>query len=174
MMHKACQGLEKVLYYFWRSSIKFQGRTGQKTPTLIRTESFRTVTPVWIHQWMWNDAQSLTYCRRGALLFYKVIHQISRPHRLKHRWHESNLSKITGSQTPQICFVFSKVPLSCSHDWLNLIFTHHWSLGQTVSCNFRSLLFAMLLSLNVFWQDKVDETSTKFHGLQIFASLISD
>ena len=34
---------------------------------------FRTVTPVWIHIWWWNDAYSLMMLRRGALLFFKVI-----------------------------------------------------------------------------------------------------
>ena len=41
---------------------------------------FRTVTPVWIHVWWWNDAYSFIMLRRGALLFFKVIHQISRSH----------------------------------------------------------------------------------------------
>ena len=39
--------------------------------------SFQTITPVWIHIWWWNDAQSLVLLGRGALLFFKVIHQIS-------------------------------------------------------------------------------------------------
>ena len=33
---------------------------------------FQTVTPVWIHIWWWNDAQSLMLLRRGVLLFFKV------------------------------------------------------------------------------------------------------
>ena len=41
---------------------------------------FRTVTPVWIHIWRWNDAQSLMLLRRGTLLFFKVIRQISGSH----------------------------------------------------------------------------------------------
>ena len=41
---------------------------------------FRTVTPVWIHWWIWNDTQRLMLYRRGALLFFGVIHQISRSH----------------------------------------------------------------------------------------------
>ena len=96
MMHKSWCYLGKVPYYFSRSSIKFQGHTGQKkSPVLSQIKRFRTVTPVWIHQWIWNDAQSLRYYRRGALLFYEVIHQISRPRRLKNRRLESNLSRIT-------------------------------------------------------------------------------
>ena len=46
---------------------------------------FRTVTPVWIHIWWWNDAYSLMMLRRGALLFLKVIRQISRSHGSKKR-----------------------------------------------------------------------------------------
>ena len=34
---------------------------------------FRIVTPVWIHIWWWNDAQSLTLLRTCTLLFFKVI-----------------------------------------------------------------------------------------------------
>ena len=35
------------------------------------------------YPWLWNDAQSLMYYRRGALLFSQVIHQISRSHGTK-------------------------------------------------------------------------------------------
>ena len=44
---------------------------------------FRTVTPVWIQIWWWNDTYSLMLLRRGALLFFKVIRQISRSHGAK-------------------------------------------------------------------------------------------
>ena len=46
---------------------------------------FRTVTQVWIHISWWNDAYSLMMLRRGALLFFKVIRQISRSHGSKKR-----------------------------------------------------------------------------------------
>ena len=72
-----------------RCPIVFQGhpsnfKVTQLKKSLILTQigRFRTVTPVWIHQWLWNDAQSLKQHRRGALLFFKVIHQIS--HRTKY------------------------------------------------------------------------------------------
>ena len=39
---------------------------------------FQSVTPVWIHIWWWNDTYSLMLLRRGALLCFKVIRQISR------------------------------------------------------------------------------------------------
>ena len=47
--------------------------------------SFRTVTPVWIHIWWWNGTYSFMLLRRGALLFFKVICQISRSHGSKNR-----------------------------------------------------------------------------------------
>ena len=40
-----------------------------KSSILTQIGRFRTVTPVSIHQWLWNDAQSLKQHRRGALLF---------------------------------------------------------------------------------------------------------
>ena len=52
----------------------------RKLQILIRIDRFRTVTPVWIHRRIWNDAESLMQYRRGALLFCKVIRQISRSH----------------------------------------------------------------------------------------------
>ena len=57
------------------SNFKF---TWLKISTLTQIGCFRTVTPVWIHQWLWNGAQSLKQQRRGVLFFFKVIHQISR------------------------------------------------------------------------------------------------
>ena len=99
-----------MVYYFSKSSVKFQGHAGQKiidfvpnerfravtsawihwrshetkkSPILTRIECFRTATPVWIHWWLWKDAQIWTEYRRCTLLFSKVIHQISRSHGTK-------------------------------------------------------------------------------------------
>ena len=57
---------------------------GQRSRSQVTTQlnRFRTVTSVWIHIW-WNDAYSLMLLRRGALLFLKVIRQISRSHGAK-------------------------------------------------------------------------------------------
>ena len=41
---------------------------------------FQNVTPVWLYTWWWNDAQSLMLLRRGVLLLFKVMRQISRSH----------------------------------------------------------------------------------------------
>ena len=59
LMHKAWRSIEEVPYSFPRSYMTFQGHTGQKFTILTRIEGFRTVTPVWIHWWIWTYAQSL-------------------------------------------------------------------------------------------------------------------
>ena len=61
---------------------KGQGQRSKVKVTEVTTQlnRFQTVTPVWIHIWWWNDAYSLMLLRRGALLFFKVIRQISRSH----------------------------------------------------------------------------------------------
>ena len=62
-----------------------QGSKVKVTEVTTQLNRFRTVTPVWIHIWWWNDAYSLMLLRRGALLFFKVICQISRSHGSKNR-----------------------------------------------------------------------------------------
>ena len=66
---------------------KGQGQRSKVKVTEVTTQlyRFRTVTPVWIHIWWWNDAYSLIMLRRGALLFFKVICQIPRSHGSKNR-----------------------------------------------------------------------------------------
>ena len=66
---------------------KGQGQRSKVKVTEVTTHlnRFRTVTPVWIHIWWRNDAYSLMLLRRGALLFFKVIHKISRSHGCKNR-----------------------------------------------------------------------------------------
>ena len=66
---------------------KGQGQRSKVKVTEVNTQlnRFRIVTPVWIHIWWWNDAYSLMMLRRGALLFFKVIRQISRSHGSKRR-----------------------------------------------------------------------------------------
>ena len=56
----------------------FKVTQDKKSPILTRIECFRTVNQVWFHWWILNDAQSLMFHRTCALLFSKVIHQISR------------------------------------------------------------------------------------------------
>ena len=75
---------------------KGQGQRSKVKVTEVTTQlnRFRTVTPVWIHIWWWNYTYSLMLLRRGALLFFKVIRQISRSHGAKNRriWPRLGLS----------------------------------------------------------------------------------
>ena len=66
---------------------KGQGQRSKVKVTEVNTQlnRFRTVTPVWIHIWWWNDVYSLMMLSWGALLFFKVIRQISRSHGSKNR-----------------------------------------------------------------------------------------
>ena len=61
---------------------KGQGQRSKVKVTEVNTQlsCFQTITPVWIHIWQWNDAQSLILLRGGALLSFKVIRLISRSH----------------------------------------------------------------------------------------------
>ena len=66
---------------------KGQGQKSKVKVTEVNTQlsRFRTLTPAWIHVWQWNHAHSSKQHRRGALLFFKVIRQISRSHGSKNR-----------------------------------------------------------------------------------------
>ena len=68
----------------WRPCKRSRSKV-KVTEVTTQLYCFRTVTPVWIHVWWWNDAYSLIMLRRGALLFFKVICQISRSHGSKNR-----------------------------------------------------------------------------------------
>ena len=123
MMHKAWSSIEQVSNCFSRSSVKFQDHTGKKTPMWTWIGHFQTVTPFELtndYEMMlkaWSSIEEVPNCflrssvkfqgHTGkkitnfhlnwafALLFYWVIHLISRSYRLKNQWLESNLSKIT-------------------------------------------------------------------------------
>ena len=53
----------------WRPCKRSKVKVSEINTQLSR---FRTVTPVWIHLWWWNDGQSLNFLRRDALLFFKA------------------------------------------------------------------------------------------------------
>ena len=90
-MSKAWCSIEEEPYCFPRSSVKFQSHKGTKKK-LILTQIRRLwiVNLVWIHWWLWNDAQMLKQHRRGALSFFKVICQISRSHGTKNTYFDPN------------------------------------------------------------------------------------
>ena len=83
-------------YYQWPKQGQCQRSKVKVTEVTTQLNRFRTVTPVWIHIWLWNDAYSLMLLRRGALLFFKVIRQISRSHGSKnHRiWPRLGVSEL--------------------------------------------------------------------------------
>ena len=96
--------------------IVFQSHSSNFKVTRLKNSSIltpigrlRTVTPVWIHPWLWNDAQSLTQYGRGALLFFKIIHHISRSHVQAEKmiWiqFEQDYKVDRSYQIPQICLV---------------------------------------------------------------------
>ena len=80
----------RIIMKFSRVITKDQGKVhakgqGQRSKVKVREVTtqlnrFRNVTPVWNDIWWWNDAYGLMLPRRGALLFFKVIRQISRSH----------------------------------------------------------------------------------------------
>ena len=75
---------------------KSQGQRSKVKVTEVNTplNRFRTVTPVWIPIWWWNDAYSLMLLRRGALLFFEVIRQFPRSHgsRIRRIWPRLGIS----------------------------------------------------------------------------------
>ena len=73
-------------YCFSRSSVKFQGHTALKIIEFAPDWAFPDCNSNSIHQWLRNAAQSLKWHRRGALLFLKLIRQISRSRGSKNRW----------------------------------------------------------------------------------------
>ena len=112
---------ELLLMTTVRTMQKCQGQSSKVKVTEVKAQlnSFRTVTPVWIHIWWWNDAQSLMLLRsvkfhghtskkivdfdpnwafpdsNSSLNIFKAIRQISRSHgRKKNRrfWPELSAS----------------------------------------------------------------------------------
>ena len=52
-----------------RSMQNVRGQRSSSQSSKTQLSRFRIVTPVWIHIWWWNDAQSLMLLMRGALFF---------------------------------------------------------------------------------------------------------
>ena len=70
MMHKAWSNIEEAPYCFFKIILQIsRSHETKKTSILTQIGRFRTVPPVRIHWWLWNDAQSLKQYRRGALRF---------------------------------------------------------------------------------------------------------
>ena len=73
-------GWESCPIVFQGHPSNFKVKWDKKSSIFTQIGGLRTVTPVWIYQWLWNDAQSFKYVSRGVLLFCKIICQISRLH----------------------------------------------------------------------------------------------
>ena len=91
MMHIAWCCLEEVPYCFSRSSVKFQGHTALKIfkfdPDWAFPDCNSSLNSPMAKKWCTKLQKSLKQQRRDALLFSKVIHQISRSHGTKHCFH---------------------------------------------------------------------------------------
>ena len=83
MMHKAWSSIKEVPYFFKVICQISRSRGTKKSPILIQIRRFPTPTPAWIQRWLRNDAHSLEYDRRGAMLLFKVVCQILRSHGTK-------------------------------------------------------------------------------------------
>ena len=107
---------------------KGQGQRSKVKVTEVTTQlyRFRTVTPVWIHVWWWNDAYSLIMLRRGALLFFKVIRQISRSHGSKNRRIWTQIGR------------FRTVTQVWIHHWLQMLHKAWSSIEEVPYCFWRS------------------------------------
>ena len=71
--------------YHWQAQCPCKRSRSEVTEVMTPFSRFRTVTPVWIHIWRWNDAQSLMLLWRGTLLLFNVIRQIFKVTRLKNK-----------------------------------------------------------------------------------------
>ena len=65
-------------YYQWQKWHPCKRSRSKVKVTEVTTQlnRFRTVTPVWIHIWLWDEAYSLIMLRRGALLFLAATKQL--------------------------------------------------------------------------------------------------
>ena len=88
MAMKCCTKLEtakeRCPIWFSRSSIKFQGHTGQNITDFDPN-------------WAFPDYRPVAAFKSLRFALFKIIHQISRSHGLKNQLFESNLSKIIRS-----------------------------------------------------------------------------
>ena len=147
MMHKAWRSIGDVPYCFQGHPSNFKVTQDKKLPIFTRIECFRTVTQVW-HQWLWNDAQSLMWYRRGAPLFSKVIHHISRSHRIKYRQFRPEMSVNFWTVSLSVCVFIDR-------EIVRAITYHPFNLGSAnldQRCKtywLKSLLFWLPIDLDI-------------------------
>ena len=68
--------------------------------------------PIWVHRWLWNDAQNFRWQRRGALLFFNIIRQILISHgRINYQF--SPESSVSGLKLISVAYLICLF-LACS------------------------------------------------------------
>ena len=96
-----------------KAHAKGQGQRSKVKVTEVTTQlnRFRTVTPVWIHIWWWNDTYSLMLLRRGALLFLAATKQL-------YKWYfPSDCLSVRPSVCPSVRHTFlTMFPSSYRHE----------------------------------------------------------
>ena len=110
-------------YYHWQKWCPGKRSRWKVKVTKVKTQlsCFRTVTPVWIHIWWWNDAKSLMLLRRGALLFFKIIRQISRSHAIKNRPFFTQIGSKRGVSGLWLKFKFTDGYEMVHHAWSSIV-----------------------------------------------------
>ena len=98
-----------------RSDVRAKGQ-GQKSKVKVTEVNthfsrFQTVTPLWIHIWWWNDAQSLMLLKRGVLLFLAATKQL-------YEWFSPSVRlSVRLSVCPSVCHTFlTMFPSSYHHE----------------------------------------------------------
>ena len=138
-------------YYYWQTwyPCKSQGQRSRSQRSKVEVPEvkpqlsrFWTVTPVWIPIWWWNDAKNFMLLRRGALLFFKVIHQMS-------NFKVTRLKKSSFFFTQIGCF--RTVTPVWIHQWLQ-----KWCTKPKVAKRRCPIVFQSHLSnLKVSWDQKI-------------------
>ena len=77
------------------------------TEVTTQLNRFRTVTPVWIHIWWWNDTYSLMLLRRGALLFLAATKQL-------YDWFSPSVCPSVRPLSVRLSHLFHHVPIIVS------------------------------------------------------------
>ena len=118
------------------SSVKFQDHTAQKYSILTQIGRFRTVTPLWIHWWLWNDAQSLKQYKIVALLFSQLSNSLDLP-----------------------CFglyaYFSNEPFQCILRWTGTLYLFKMTWLSKVAKSLYATILIYPTSLDFFRPDNV-------------------
>ena len=154
--------LFKVMRQISRSHSK------NKSLSLTQIGRFRTVTPVWIHQWLLSDTQSLKQHSVGSRLFFNVICEISRSHGTKitdydpnwvfrtvtqvwiHRWFWNYGIKASHKiEEVSYCFSRSSIKFQCHTGQRITNFDPNWSFSNCNSSFNKSMALEWSTKLGV-------------------------